>query len=125
MTRLIMFILSIIFLLVPAVAASAQEIYMNCKFFNGYYKAKGLPVENVNKDIDLSLVLNKTKKTVRSSSYSKDEKYSEYKDDIDWSDKYLSYKLNLINGNLTVFGEPMVDVFKSYNYQCEKTQKKF
>lgn len=113
------------FFLILGGVASAQEIYMNCKFFKGYYKGKGLPIENVNKDIDLSLVLNKSKKTVRSSNYSNDEKYFEYKDEIDWSDKKLSYKLNLINGNLTVFGEPMVDVIKSYNYQCEKTQKKF
>ncbi len=112
-------------LLGPGGVVGAQEIYMNCKFFKGYYKGKGLPIENVNKDIDLSLVLNKIRKTVRSSNYSNDEKYFEYKDEIDWSDKKLSYKLNLINGNLTVFGEPMVDVIKSYNYQCEKTQKKF
>jgi hypothetical protein len=106
-------------------AASAQEIYMNCKFFKGYYKAKGLPIENVNKDIDLLLVLNKTKKTVRSSNYSNDEKYFEYKEEIDWSNEGLSYNLNLINGNLKIYGEPMVDVHKSYNYQCEKTQRKF
>ena len=96
---------------------------MNCKFFKGYFKERGSSVENVTKDIDLSLVLNKNKKTIRSST---NYKYSEYdKDEINWYENKLSHTLNLINGNLLVHGEALPDVMKYYNYQCEKTQKKF
>ena len=117
---------SSLLLLVLGGVAVANEIYMNCKFFKGYYKGVGLPIEYVNKDIDLSLVLNKNKKTIRSSTNNKDEKYSEYnKDEINWYENKLSHTLNLINGNLKVLGEALPDVMQSYNYQCEKTQKKF
>ena len=123
--RTIILASSFLFLVFGAVA-DAQEIYMNCKFFKGYYKGRGSPVENVTKDIDLSLVLNKNKKTVRSSTSHKDEKYLEtLKDQIDWHEKNLGYSLNLINGNLSVSGDAMPNVFQFYNYQCEKTMKKF
>ena len=106
--------------------ASANEIYMNCKFFKGMYKEKGQPTEYVDKDIDLSLVLNKRKKTIRSFYSTKDEKYSEYdKDEISWNEDKLLYQLNLINGNLLVQGEILSVASKYFNYQCEKVNKKF
>ena len=118
--------MSVIFFLSMITKVNSQEIYMNCKFFKGYFKERGSPVENVTKDIDLSLVLNKNKKTVRSSTTHKDEKYLEtLKDQIDWYEKNLGYSLNLINGNLSVSGDAMPGVFQFYNYQCEKTQKRF
>lgn len=112
--------------LVLGEVAGANEIYMNCKFFKGMYKGKGQLTEYVDKDIDLSLVLNKRKKTIRSFYSTKDEKYSEYdKDEISWHEDKLLYQLNLINGNLLAQGEIFGGGVKYYNYQCEKTQKKF
>lgn len=105
--------------------AGANEIYMNCKFFKGMYKGKDQPTEYVDKVIDLSLVLNKRKKTIKSYG-SQDEKYSEYdKDEISWHEDKLLYQLNLINGNLLVQGEIFGGGVQYYNYQCESVKKKF
>ena len=100
---------------------------MNCKFFNGFYRQVGGGREDVNKDTDLSIILNKNKKTVKTGISLQYEKYTEDKpaSEISWFEGKVSYTLNLINGNLSVFGETMKNILKSYNYQCEKVQKKF
>ena len=105
----------------------AQEIYMNCKFFNGYYRQGGSGREDVNKDTDLSIILNKNKKTVKTGNSLQYEKYIDDKpaSEISWFEGKVFYMLNLINGNLSVSGEIMKNIHKSFNYQCEKVQKKF
>jgi len=115
------------FFITLCTSARAQEVYMNCKFFNGFYRQVGGGREDVNKDTDLSIILNKNKKTVKTGISLQYEKYTEDKpaSEISWFEGKVSYTLNLINGNLSVFGETMKNILKSYNYQCEKVQKKF
>jgi hypothetical protein len=100
---------------------------MNCKFFNGYYRQAGSGREDVSKDTDLSIILNKNKKTVKSGISLKFEQYIEDKpaSEISWFEDKVLYTLNLINGNLSVSGEIIKNIHKSFNYQCEKVQKKF
>ena len=125
--RFLILLLSFFFITFTT-SARAQEIYMNCKFFSGFFRpAGGGVIEEIFKSPDLSIVLNKSKKLVMSENSAIWVKYIDYssKNEIDWMEREITYTLNLINGNLKLFGEAFKNTMKSFNYQCEKVQKKF
>ena len=122
MTR-ILFILSGMLLL--ASGARAEIIYMNCKFISGSFSQLKGSVERISKDMDLSIILNKSKKTAKTGNWYREEKYYEVREEIFWQELKIDYTLNTINGNLHLSGEVVKDIFKTYDYQCDKVQKKF
>jgi hypothetical protein len=96
---------------------------MNCKFISGSFNKPNGPIERISKDLDLSIILNKNKKTVKTGNWFREEKYKEAKEEIFWLESGMYYTLNTINGNLHLSGE-IVNFFKTYDYQCDKVQKK-
>ena len=108
--------------------ASAEIVYMNCKFNEGWQQ-KGKDYENVKKSEDVALVRDKAKKVIKSANRTY-EPYYAFKDSYHWSHKwtgwYDKYVLNTINGNLTMTGYNRKENWETnFYYTCDKTQKKF
>ena len=109
-------------------SASAEIIYMNCKFNEGWHQ-KGKDYENVKKSEDVSLVWDKAKKVIKSTDRTF-EPYYAFKDSFHWSHKwtgwYDKYVLNTINGNLTMTGYNRKENWETnLYYKCDKIQPKF
>ena len=117
--------MSVIFFISIITKVNSQEIYMNCKFISGSFSQLKGSVERISKDMDLSIILNKTKKTAKTGNWYREEKYNEVREEIFWQELKIDYTLNTINGNLHLSGEVVKDIFKTYDYQCDKVQKKF
>ena len=108
--------------------ASAEIVYMNCKFNEGWHQ-KGTKSETVKKSPDVALVWDKEKKVIKSTDRAY-EPYYAFKDSFHWSHKwtgwYDKYVLNTINGNLTMTGYNRKENWETnFYYTCDKTQKKF
>jgi len=125
MNRLTIFLMSVIFFISIITKVNSQEIYMNCKFISGSFSQLKGSVERISKDMDLSIILNKSKKTAKTGNWYREEKYNEVREEIFWQELKIDYTLNTINGNLHLSGEVVKDIFKTYDYQCDKVQKKF
>jgi len=118
------FLMSVIFFISIITKVNSQEIYMNCKFISGSFSQPKGSVERISKDMDLSIILNKSKKTAKTGNWYREEKYNEVREEIFWQELKIDYTLNTINGNLHLSGEVVKDIFKTYDYQCDKVQKK-
>lgn len=122
-------IISIVFgMLLLALGAKAEIVYINCKFNEGWHK-KGVKYEEVKKMQDLTLSLDKEKRLIKVVERNF-EPYNNFKDSFYWSHKwtgwYDKYVLNTINGNLTLTGYNREEKWETnFYYTCDKTQKKF
>ena len=109
-------------------SASAEIIYINCKFNEGWHQ-KGKNYETVKKSEDVSLVWDKAKKVIKRNDKPYEHYYA-FNDTFHWSHKwtgwYDKYVLNTINGNLTMTGYNRKENWETnFYYTCDKTQKKF
>jgi hypothetical protein len=126
MYRIIVF--SLLALTIFISTTSAEIVYMNCKFNEGWHQ-KGAKYEEVKKKSDLTLSWDKEKRIIKEADRNF-ESYSAFKDSFHWSHKwagwYDKYVLNTINGNLTMTGYNREEMWETnFYYTCDKTQKKF